>query len=249
MNTTSSIAKEKTKMKTVIHKANERGHANHGWLNAHHSFSFASWYDPEKVGFGLLRVLNDDIIAGGEGFGMHPHNDMEIITIILSGALEHSDNMGNGSVIRPGDVQVMSAGTGVYHSEFNPSKTDSTSLFQLWIFPKEQGIKPRYDQKTFDAALRKNEIQAVASGYNKGDELYIHQDAMISLGSQEKGNTLNYSISKAGNGAYVMVVEGSIEIDGKTLNKRDAIGVSDVSEFNITALEASELLIIDVPMN
>ena len=134
-------------MQTIIHKAETRGHADHGWLNAHHSFSFANWYDPSRVHFGMLRVLNDDIVAPGMGFGMHPHNDMEIITIILEGALQHKDNMGNGSVIKPGDVQVMSAGTGVVHSEFNPSKTERTNLFQLWIFPKEEHIEPRYDQK------------------------------------------------------------------------------------------------------
>jgi len=174
-------------MKTVIHRAGERGHADHGWLNAHHSFSFAGWYDPSKIHFGMLRVLNDDIVAPGEGFGMHPHNDMEIITIILRGALEHKDSMGNGSVIRPGDVQVMSAGTGVMHSEFNPSKDEEVNLFQLWIFPKEKGITPRYDQKSFDASERKNKVQRVASGYQENGELYIHQDAAISLAHLEKG--------------------------------------------------------------
>src|ERR1043165_5203008 len=152
-------------MKTIVHKATDRGYADHGWLNAHYSFSFANCYDPARTHFGMLRVLNDDIVAPGMGFGMHPHNDMEIITIILEGALQHKDNMGNGSVIKPGDVQVMSAGTGVMHSEFNPSSTEQTNLFQLWIFPKEEGIKPRYDQKTFSISERKNKIQTVASGF------------------------------------------------------------------------------------
>ena len=143
-------------MKSVFYPANERGHADHGWLNAKHSFSFASWYHPAKMHFGMLRVLNDDIIAGGMGFGMHPHNDMEIITIILEGALEHRDDMGNGSVIRPGDVQVMSAGTGVFHSEFNPDENQPAKLFQLWIFPKEKNITPRYDQKSFEVSKRLN---------------------------------------------------------------------------------------------
>lgn len=235
-------------MKKIIHRADERGHADHGWLNAHHSFSFASWYDPTKVHFGMLRVLNDDIVAGGEGFGMHPHNDMEIITIILRGALEHKDSMGNGSVIRPGDVQVMSAGTGVYHSEFNPGD-EETNLFQLWIFPKEKGIKPRYDQKTFTDTDRKNKIQLVASGFRKNGELYIHQDAALSLAGIEQDHTVDYSLSKNGNGAYVMIVEGSAEIDGEKLNKRDAIGITDADSFSIKGTSNNTLiLIVDVPM-
>ena len=236
-------------METIIHRADERGHADHGWLDAHHSFSFANWYDPSRIHFGMLRVLNDDKVAAGQGFGMHPHNDMEIVTIILSGALEHRDNMGNGSVIRPGDVQVMSAGTGVHHSEFNPSDKEFTTLFQLWIFPKEKGIKPRYDQKSFSTERHVNKIQAVASGFGKEDELYIHQDAVISLGNLEKGATVSYPIAKTGNGAYVMVIQGQVEVDGKTLNKRDAIGISSTHEFSIHALDQAELLIVDVPMN
>jgi redox-sensitive bicupin YhaK (pirin superfamily) len=236
-------------MKKILHRANERGHADHGWLNAHHSFSFANWYDPSKIHFGMLRVLNDDIVAGGQGFGMHPHNDMEIITIILKGALQHRDNMGNGSVIRPGDVQVMSAGTGVMHSEFNPSSTEEVNLFQLWIFPKENGIKPRYDQKTFNVDDRKNKVQTVASGYKKNGELYIHQDAAISMSSIEKGKTVTYDFSKKGNGAYIMVVNGSVKIADDTLGMRDAIGVSDTEKIEIIANDDSEILIIDVPMN
>jgi quercetin 2,3-dioxygenase len=236
-------------MNTSIYKSSERGHADHGWLNAHHSFSFANWYDPSKIHFGMLRVLNDDIVAPGEGFGMHPHNDMEIITIILRGELQHRDNMGNGSVIRPGDVQVMSAGTGVMHSEFNPSKTNDVNLFQLWIFPKEKGIKPRYDQKSFDPSLRKNKVQTVASGFKKEGELYIHQDAAISLASIDSGSEVNYSISKKGNGAYLMVVEGSVEINGKILSLRDAVGITDTDIINIKGKSNSEILIIDVPMS
>lgn len=236
-------------MKTIIHRSGDRGHANHGWLNAHHSFSFANWYDPSKIHFGMLRVLNDDIVASGQGFGMHPHNDMEIVTIILKGALQHKDNMGNGSVIKPGDVQVMSAGTGVLHSEFNPSSTEEVSLFQLWIFPKENGIKPRYDQKTFDPSLHKNKIQTVASGFKTNGELYIHQDAAISLASIEKNKSVTYPLLKGGNGAYIMVIEGSVEINGEILMKRDAIGVSEINEFPIKANDNSEILIIEVPMD
>ena len=236
-------------MKTILHKAGERGHADHGWLNAHHSFSFASWYDPSKVHFGMLRVLNDDVVAPGQGFGMHPHNDMEIITIILEGALQHRDNMGNGSVIRPGDVQVMSAGTGVMHSEFNPSSSEAVNLFQLWIFPKEKNIKPRYDQKTFPVADRVNNIQTVASGYKSNGELYIHQDALLALSNPEKDKPVTYSLKGAGHGVYVLVVNGSVEIDGKILNKRDAIGVWDTDKVDIRPLDNSELLLVEVPMN
>ena len=235
-------------MKTSIIKSTERGHANHGWLNAHHSFSFANWYDPSKIHFGMLRVLNDDIVAPGEGFGMHPHNDMEIITIILRGALEHKDNMGNGSVIRPGDVQVMSAGTGVMHSEFNPSATEEVNLFQLWIFPKEKGIKPRYDQKTFDPASRINGIQTVASGFKRNGELYIHQDAAISLAQVSAGKTIHYNMIRKGNGAYLMVIEGLAEINGNELAKRDAVGITDSDKIDIVGKQDSELLIIEVPM-
>lgn len=236
-------------MKTLIHRAEDRGHADHGWLNAHHSFSFANWQDPSKVHFGMLRVLNDDVVAPGMGFGMHPHNDMEIITIILEGALQHRDNMGNGSVIKPGDVQVMSAGTGVVHSEFNPSKTEAVNLFQLWIFPKEDHIQPRYDQKTFDVSGRKNKVQVVASGFKSNGELYIHQDAALSMAAIDAGNKITYTPMKKGNGAYVMVVNGRVKIAGNELGRRDAIGVWEMDSFEIEAKENSEVLIVEVPMN
>ena len=235
-------------MKTIFHAATSRGHADHGWLNAHHSFSFANWYDPSRVHFGMLRVLNDDIVSGGEGFGTHPHNDMEIITIILKGALQHKDNMGNGSVIKPGDVQVMSAGTGVMHSEFNPLKDEATNLFQLWIFPKEKGIKPSYDQRTFDVADRKNKIQTVVSGFKKGDELYIHQDAAISLSDLDKGTELKYTMKAKENGAYVMVINGTVEIEGQKLQQRDALGVWESENLSIKASDNAEIIIIEVPM-
>lgn len=235
-------------MTTIIHRASDRGHANHGWLDAHHSFSFANWYDPEKIHFGMLRVLNDDIVAPGQGFGMHPHNDMEIITIILKGALEHKDNMGNGSVIRPGDVQVMSAGSGVLHSEFNPSSSEEVNLFQLWIFPKEKGIKPRYDQKTFSPDLRKNSVQLVASGFKKNGELYIHQDAAISLGSIDKDSSIDYIMNRKENGVYMMVVDGSIQVNDEKLSKRDAIGVKGTESIHIKAESDSQILFIEVPM-
>lgn len=240
-------------MKTIIHLSKDRGHANHGWLNAHHCFSFANWYDPQKIQFGMLRVLNDDIVSAGKGFGSHPHNDMEIITIILNGALQHRDNMGNGSVIQPGDIQVMSAGTGVIHSEFNPSSTEDVSLFQLWITPKENGIKPSYDQKTFDPDQRKNKVQLLASGFKKEGELYIHQDAAISLATIEKGHEINYTVNKNGNGVYIMAVEGSVDINGENLMRRDAIGITDAQSILIKSNGdqnnfKNEILIIEIPM-
>jgi len=236
-------------MKSVLFPANERGHADHGWLNAKHSFSFASWYHPGKMHFGMLRVLNDDIIAGGMGFGMHPHNDMEIITIILEGALEHRDDMGNGSVIRPGDVQVMSAGTGVFHSEFNPDENHPAKLFQLWIFPKEKNITPRYDQKSFEVSQRLNGYQTVASGFSKGDELYIHQDAALSLSKIESGKSINYPIAQQGNGAYIMVINGEARIQGVKTAARDAVGIWETDLITIEGITETELLIVDVPMH
>jgi quercetin 2,3-dioxygenase len=235
-------------MKSILHKASDRGHADHGWLNAHHSFSFANWQDPSKVHFGMLRVLNDDIVAGGQGFGMHPHNDMEIITIILEGKLQHKDNMGNGSVISVGDVQVMSAGTGVMHSEFNPSD-EAANLFQLWIFPKEKNIKPRYDQKKFEESERKNKVQMVASGLRKNGELYIHQDAAISLADVSNGKKLTYEMQKKGNGVYIMVIEGAVRAGEETLSKRDAAGFWETDSVEIEAQEESRLLLVEVPMN
>lgn len=234
----------------ILHPASGRGHADHGWLNAHHSFSFASWYNPEKVHYGMLRVLNDDIVAPGKGFGMHPHDNMEIITIPLSGSLEHKDNMGNGEVIRAGDVQLMSAGTGVFHSEFNPSKDEEVSLFQIWIFPKLKNVKPRYDQKTFDVINRHNKLQTLVQPGPSEEGLWIYQDAWLSMGKFDADFTSDYSVNKNGNGAYVMVVNGTFEIDGHTLNKRDAIGISGTDKFSFTAKEeGSELLLIEVPMN
>lgn len=198
----------------------------------------------------MLRVLNDDIVAPGKGFGMHPHDNMEIITIPLTGSLEHKDNMGNGEVIRSGDVQLMSAGTGVFHSEFNPSQDEAVSLFQIWIFPKLKNVKPRYDQKTFDVSDRINKLQTLVQPGPTDKGLWIYQDAWLSMGKFDTGSKSDYTINRKGNGAYVMVVTGSFEIDGHTLNKRDAIGIWNTDKFSFTSNEeGSELLIIEVPMN
>src|ERR1051326_2527734 len=232
-------------METIIHKASERGHADHGWLNAHHSFSFASWYDPSKVHFGLLRVLNDDIVAPGMGFGMHPHDNMEIVTIPLEGALEHKDNTGGHGVIGRNEVQVMSAGTGVFHSEFNHSKTEPVKLFQVWVFPKIKNVTPRYDQKKFDPQGRKNKFQTLVSPEKDGENLWLHQDAVFSLADLDEGKALEYKMKFPGNGAYVMLVDGEAEVAGQVLSKRDAVGVWDTDTFTLKAKKNSEVLVVE----
>lgn len=237
-------------MKTIIHRSEDRGHANHGWLNAKHSFSFAHWYDPSKIHFGALRVLNDDIVAGGMGFGMHPHDNMEIITLVQEGALEHKDSMGNGSIMRPNDVQVMSAGTGVYHSETNPSKDEAVKLFQIWVFPDKGNVTPRYDQRTFLPEGRQNQWQEIIKPDTQeaGDAIFIHQQAWFNLADLSAGNALTYASKKDGNGAYVMVIEGGVELNGTQLNRRDAIGISGYDSFTIKATEDARILVMDIPM-
>lgn len=232
-----------------IQRAAERGGANHGWLNAKHYFSFAGYHNPEKVHFGLLRVLNDDTIAGGTGFPAHPHDNMEIVTIPLSGALQHKDNTGGEGVIKAGDVQIMSAGSGVKHSEFNASKTEDATLFQVWVFPKLRNIKPRYDQRTFDINDRINKWQVVVSPNETDNALWINQDARFSLTKLEAGKMLTYENAFKGNGVYLVVVNGSVEIDGKQFSKRDAVGIADTDQFSIIASEDAELMAIEIPMN
>lgn len=234
---------------TVLHKATSRGHADHGWLDAWHSFSFANWYDPERIHFGALRVLNDDTIAAGKGFGTHPHENMEIITLVTEGALKHTDSMGNEGVIRAGDVQVMSAGTGVRHSEFNPDPAHRTKLFQIWLFPRKQGAQPRYDQITLDPRLSENRFQQIVSPDPDDAGTWIGQDAWLHLGKFDGGRTERYAIKRPGNGVYVMVVAGSAVVQGQSLNERDALGVSngEALEFQMGA-EGAELLLIDLPM-
>lgn len=235
-------------MKKIVYRSEDRGKAEFGWLHAKHSFSFGNWYDPEKMGFGMLRVLNDDIIEPAQGFGTHPHNNMEIITIILEGALEHRDSMGSGSVIYPGEVQVMSAGTGVTHSEFNASKEERTNLLQLWIIPKEKNIKPRYDQKKFEASEQQNNFKILISGFKNDDALYIHQDALIARSEIVKSKAVAYKLKKKNNGIYIFVIDGAIEIADEKLFKRDAIGLNTDKEISVTALEDTQLLLVEVPM-
>lgn len=235
-------------MKTVIHKSETRGHVNHGWLDAHHSFSFGQWYNPERVHFGKLRVLNDDIVKAGFGFGKHPHDNMEIVTIPMQGALEHRDSTGGNGVIKKNDVQVMSAGSGIEHSEFNHSKTEDVKLFQCWVFTNKPNITPRYDQKTFDPKERHNKFQTLVSPYGNED-LWIYQDAWFSLGNFDNNISSTYTINKAGNGVYIFIIEGEVEIDGNILSKRDAIGVWDATEVSIQTITNAEILLIEVPMN
>ena len=240
--------KEEKTMNTVLHKADTRGRADHGWLQANHSFSFANYYNPERMHFGVLRVLNDDTIAGGKGFGMHPHDNMEIITIPLEGDLAHKDNMGNAATIKQGDVQVMSAGTGVYHSEFNPNEDQETKLFQIWLFPNKKNVQPRYDQISIREVEEKNRFYQILSP-NKDDQgVWIHQDAWFHLGKFEEGKKDSYKINKEGNGIYLLVIDGEIEVGDHTLKKRDALGIWDVNELQLKATAAASVLLMEVPL-
>ncbi|MDP2161301.1 MAG: pirin family protein [Flavobacterium sp.] len=233
---------------TVLHKANERGHADHGWLNAYHSFSFANWYNPDKVQFGVLRVLNDDTVAAGMGFGMHPHDNMEIITIPLEGDLAHKDSMGNAEIIKFGDVQVMSAGIGIRHSEFNPNEDKRTKLLQIWLFPNKRNVEPRYQQITLDVNDRQNKLQQILSPNPDDAGVWIHQDAWFHMGKFEKGITETYTVKRNENGVYAFVISGSVTINGQALDTRDALGITNAEKLEITATSDAEILLMDIPM-
>ncbi len=236
-------------MEKIIHKSANRGFANHEWLKAAHSFSFANYYDENKIHFGKLRVLNDDIVAPAKGFGMHPHKDMEIITIPQTGALKHADNMGNEAVITTGEVQVMSAGTGVYHSEFNASDTEPVNLFQIWIFTNQTGHKPRYDQKLFSPEGRDGNWQLLVSPDGRDESLRIHQNAFVSTIDSNRLTEIQYKIYSPGNGVYFMVSDGTVEIEGNILERRDAAGFWAFNKpLKIQFKQASNLLAIEVPM-
>lgn len=234
---------------TVLHKANTRGHADHGWLNAYHSFSFASWYNPERIQFGMLRVLNDDTIAAGMGFGTHPHDNMEIITIPLEGDLAHKDSMGNAEVIKTGDVQVMSAGIGIQHSEFNPNADQRTKLFQIWVFPKYRNVTPRYQQITLDVTEQKNNFAQILSPNAEDAGVWIYQDAWFYLADFDKDFTKTYTINKVDNGLYVFVISGTITVDDQELETRDGLGIWDFSTIEITATADAKFLLMEIPMN
>lgn len=238
-------------MKIIEHKAESRGFANHGWLQANHSFSFAGFHNPEKVHFGALRVLNDDIIAPKMGFGTHPHDNMEIITIPLKGVLKHKDNMGDEWIpVLPGEVQVMSAGTGVQHSEINGLVDEHLSLFQIWVFPDKQNVTPRYDQKKFDANGRKNKLQTLVTSIDESDEgsLKIHQDAIISRIDLDKSFSFEYKLKSKNHGVYIMIISGNVNIENAILESRDAAGIWETDSFKINTEEDTSLLFIEVPM-
>lgn len=237
-------------MNTIIHPAESRGQANHGWLTAKHSFSFAQWFNPARIHFGALRVLNDDIVAPAMGFGKHPHDNMEIITLVQEGALKHEDSMGNGSEMRPNDVQVMSAGTGVFHSEINPLKDEQVKLFQIWVMPDTMNVAPRYEQKTFDSEGRKNKWQQIIKPNTQMDEegIFIYQQAWFNLADLDAGTSIIYNSKKNGNGLYLLVIDGDVTIADAKLKQRDAIGITDFNEIRIEANTNARLLAIDVPM-
>lgn len=233
---------------TVLHKANTRGHANHGWLDSHHTFSFANYYNPERMHFGVLRVLNDDRVDAGEGFGTHPHDNMEIISIPLEGDLEHKDSMGNVTTIKHGDIQVMSAGTGIYHSEYNKNKNTLVKFLQIWVFPNKKNVTPRYGQITLNVADRKNKLQQIVSPDPDGEGVWIHQDAWFHMGNFDQGTSTEYTLHKKGNGIYVFVLNGDVVVEGQELNTRDGFGIWDVDKISILNKSNSELLIMEVPM-
>jgi redox-sensitive bicupin YhaK (pirin superfamily) len=235
-------------MKTVLHKANTRGHANHGWLNSYHTFSFAGYHNPERIQFGALRVLNDDSVSGGMGFGKHPHDNMEIISIPLSGDLEHADSMGNVAVIKQNDVQIMSAGTGIFHSEKNRNQDETVKFLQIWVFPKVQDIQPRYEQKTYTPESRVNKLQEVVSPIQGSEGLWINQDAWFHLGNFKSGFSISYHLKQKGNGVYVFVLDGTLSVNDHTLNTRDGLGVWDVDVLNLKADTNAQVLLMEVPM-
>lgn len=234
--------------KSVLHKANTRGNANHGWLNAYHSFSFANWHNPDRNNFGVLRVLNDDTIAGGMGFGSHPHDNMEIITLPLEGDLSHKDSMGNTETIKTGDIQVMSAGTGIKHSEFNPNAKQQTKLFQIWLFPKIRNVVPRYQQITLDTAAQKNNFSQILSPNPDDDGVWIYQDAWFYLADFDATFSKTYKIKQAGNGLYVFVISGVITVDNQELETRDGLGSTDFDTLEITASTNAKFLMMEIPM-
>jgi len=234
--------------KTVIHKSNTRGHADHGWLNAYHSFSFASYHNPERMHYGVLRVLNDDTVAGGMGFGKHPHDNMEIITIVFEGELKHQDSMGNSAVIKAGDIQVMSAGTGIQHSEINNLRDVPVKLLQIWLFPTKQNVTPRYQQISLNKNDRKNKLQQVLSPKENDEGVWIHQNAWFYLSELESGKEVTHTLKQKTNCVYIFVLSGNLLINGETLERRDAIGISDTALVTIKAEENSEFLVMDLPM-
>jgi redox-sensitive bicupin YhaK (pirin superfamily) len=239
-----SQAAKGARMMTIPNET--RGLADHGWLKSRHTFSFADYYDPKRMGFGALRVINDDQVAAAMGFGTHPHRDMEIISIPLSGSLQHRDSEGNAAKIRKGEVQIMSAGTGIFHSEYNASDSEEVRFLQIWVMPKKYGIKPRYDQKTYE--LKDNELTLVVSPEGTGTAVGINQDAYFSLGRLTHGTRMNYEVKREGNGVFVFVLAGSLTVNGMELGTRDGVGISETNKLDIHATSGAEVLLMEVPM-
>ena len=235
-------------MKTILHKAESRGHANHGWLDSHHTFSFANYYNPERVHFGMLRVLNDDRVAAGQGFGEHPHDNMEIISIPLSGDLEHKDSMGNHGIITTGEIQVMSAGTGIFHSEYNKNKDKEVRFLQIWVFPDKKNVTPRYDQISLAEIAKTNELYQILSPNPDDQGVWIHQQAWFHLGDLSAGWVGRYNLKDNKNGVYFFVIEGDVTISGQKLNRRDGLGISETESVEIKAESQAKLLVMEIPM-
>ena len=235
-------------MNTVLHKADSRGKADHGWLKSNHSFSFAGYYNPERMNFGVLRVLNDDYVEPSMGFSTHPHDNMEIISIPLEGDLEHKDSMGNVAVIKEGDVQVMSAGTGIFHSEKNKNSDKPVKFLQIWVFPNERNVQPRYDQISIRDVKKKNEFYQVLSPDKDDQGVWVHQNAWFHIGDFDKGTKADYKLKDSNNGLYVFVLSGDVTINGQELNSRDGFGLWDIEEINLEANEDARVLLMEVPM-
>ncbi len=235
-------------MNSILHKANTRGHANHGWLNSHHTFSFANYYDPERMNFGVLRVLNDDVVSPGMGFGTHPHDNMEIISIPLEGDLEHKDSMGNIAVIKKGDIQVMSAGTGIHHSEYNKNKDAEVKFLQIWVFPNKRNVEPRYDQITLKNEDLKNRFYQILSPNPDDEGVWIYQEAWFHLGYLAKNVKKKYTFKKQDNGLYAFIIKGNVKIGEFLLDERDGLGIWDTPEVSIEATEDANVLLMEVPL-
>ncbi len=236
-------------MKTILHQASTRGHANHGWLNTHHTFSFANYYDPSRIHFGALRVLNDDWIAAGQGFGSHPHDNMEIITIPIYGTVKHKDSMGNHGTIEAGEIQVMSAGTGIFHSEFNHNKDKALELFQIWVFPNKKNVTPRYNQVSLASIQKTNEFYQILSPDPDDEGIWIHQQAWFHLGEFTQDKEINYHMKGKNSGLYVFVIEGSAVVGENELQRRDGLGISSVENITLNINANSKILLMEVPMS
>jgi len=240
--------KETRTMKSVLHKANTRGHVNHGWLDSNHTFSFANYYNPQRINFGVLRVLNDDRVMAGRGFGTHPHDNMEIISIPLDGDLEHKDSMGNVAVIKKGDVQLMSAGTGIFHSEYNKNSDKEVKFLQIWLFPNKRDVNPRYDQISLNNEEMNDNLMQILSPNQDDEGVWIHQNAWFHMGNLSKGKSVEYKIKDSRNGVYAFIIDGDVSIEGQELNRRDGYGVWDTDKINIDAISNARVLLMEVPM-